>query len=165
MGNNNGNKIIHLQTVETTKTDEDGVISSQTQTNVSAFEKEPPYVKVYLEDIGRLNGLDPSEQKLINELVFNMGYNNVVPSYKPVKEMIAEKIGVSLSTVNRCIQSLYQKGVLIRKARGFYIMDPNLFGRGTWKDIKKIRVTIDYNEDGTKEINTQLAKQLDLFNE
>lgn len=156
-------KIIHVQEVEEISTDSEGNFMSRKQTNVSAFEKEPPYVKVYLEDIGRLNGLDPAEQKLVNELVFNMGYNNVVPSYKPVKEMIAQRIGVSLSTVNNCIQSLYKKGVLIRKARGFYIMDPNIFGRGSWKDVKNIRMTIEYNSDGTKTINTEVSKQLGLF--
>lgn len=162
MGSNEGKKVTHVQVVERVSVDEDGIQTSSINQNVSSFEKEPPYVKIYLEDIGRLNGLDPSEQKLINELVFNMGYNNVVPSYKPVKETIAKNIGVSLSTVNRCIQTLYKKGVLIRKARGFYIMDPNLFGRGSWKDIKKIRMTIDYDVDGTKTINTEVSKQLDL---
>ena len=118
MGKTEGKKIVHVQTAEHITTDEHGVVNTRIEQNVSAFEKEPPYVKVYMQDIGRLNGLDPSEQKLINELVFNMGYNNVVPSYKPVKEMMAERIGVSLSTVNNCIQSLYKKGVLIRQARG-----------------------------------------------
>jgi len=162
MSTHESKKITHVQVVERIETDENGVQVSSINQNVSSFEKEPPYVKVYLEDIGRLNGLDPSEQKLINELVFNMGYNNVVPSYKPVKETIAKNIGVSLSTVNRCIQSLYKKGVLIRQARGFYIMDPNMFGRGSWKDIKKIRMTIDYNSDGTKTVNTEVSKQLDI---
>lgn len=162
MSTDGAKKITHVQVVERVTSDEDGVQVSSLHQNVSSFEKEPPYVKVYLEDIGRLNGLDPSEQKLVNELVFNMGYNNIVPSYKPVKEAIAHKIGVSLSTVNRGIQSLYKKGVLIRQARGFYLLDPSIFGRGSWKDIKKIRMTIDYNADGTKTVNTEVSKQLDI---
>lgn len=127
------------------------------------FEKEPPYVKLYLEDIGRLNGLSKSEQKLVNALVFNMGFNNVVPSYKPVKEMIAEKIGVSYNTVDKGIKTLFKKGILVRKARGFYIMDPQLFGRGSWNDVKKIRMIVDYNANGTKTINTEVSKDLDLL--
>jgi hypothetical protein len=42
-------------------------------------------------------------------------------------------------------------------------MSPDLFGRGTWNDIKKIRMVIDYNSDGTKSINTELSNQLGLF--
>lgn len=158
-----GKKVVHLQTIETINTDENGVQINSVQQNVSSFEKEPAYVKVYLEDIGRLNGLNPSEQKLINELVFNMGYNNVVPSYKPIKQAIASKLGVSYNTVNEAIKSLHKKGILIRKARGFYIMDPNIFGRGSWKDVKKIRMTIEYDENGTKKINTEVSKQLALW--
>lgn len=156
-------QIIVQEVTDVVTSEETGEIIATKATRVSAFEKEPPYVKVYLEDIGRLNGLSPTEQKLVNELVFNMGYNNVVPSYKPVKQAIANKLGVSLEGVNKSIQSLYRKGVLIRKARGFYIMDPSIFGRGSWNDVKKIRMTIDYNEDGTKNINTEISQQLGLF--
>ena len=156
-------KKILTQSVEHVHTDHDtGEVTKTHSQNVSAFEKEPPYVKLYLQDIGQLNGLTPTEQDLVHELVFNMGYNNVVPSYKPIKESIAEKLGVSLSAINKGIQSLYEKGILIRKARGFYIMDPNLFGRGSWQDISKIKMTIEYNQDGTKSISTSVSKQLGI---
>jgi len=144
---------------------ESGETVKQMATQLTMFEKEPPYVKLYLEDIGRLNGLTNSEQKLVNELVFNMGFNNVVPSYKPVKEMIANKLGMSYNTVDKGIKTLYKKGILIRKARGFYIMDPQLFGRGSWNDVKKIRMIVDYNKDGTKTINTEVSKDLGILTE
>ena len=156
-------KKILTQSVEHISTDhETGEVTKVHAQNVSAFEKEPRYVKIYLEDIGRLNGLKPTEQNVVNELVFNMGYNNVVPSYKPVKQGIADKLGISLSAVNSSIQGLYEKGILIRKARGFYIMDPNLFGKGSWKDVSKIKMTIEYNDDGTKSISTHVSKQLGI---
>lgn len=142
-----------------------GEIIEHKRLEVSSFEKEPSYVKLYLQDIGRLSGLNNSEQNVINELVFNMGFNNVVPAYKPIKEMIAAKLNMPYNTLNQSIKNLHTKGILIRKARGFYIMDPNLFGRGSWKDISKIRMIIDYNADGTKSINTQVSKQLGLFEE
>ena len=142
---------------------ETGEITMSKKQEVAMFKKEPPYVKLYLNDIGRLKGLNNSEQHLLNELVFNMGYNNVVPSYKPVKEMIAERLKMKYNTLDKCIKNLYKKGILIRKARGFYIVDPELFGRGSWTDVQKIRMTIDYNPDGTKTINTEVSKQLGLF--
>ena len=142
---------------------ETGEITKTVTQEVSMFEKEPPYVKLYLQDIGRLNGLNNSEQKLVNELVFNMGFNNIVPSYKPVKEMIADKLGMKYNTLDKSIKELHRKGILIRKARGLYIMDPNIFGRGSWRDVKRIRMVIDYNEDGTKSINSEVSSQLRLF--
>ena len=154
--------------VELVETSVDGELqSSNTVRSVGtgAIEKEPRYVKLYLDDIGKLNGLNNSEQKLVNELVFNMGYNNIVPSYKPVKEIIAAKLNMKYNTLEKCIKNLYKKGILIRKARGLYLMDPKIFGRGTWNNVQKIRMVIDYNSDGTKTINSDVSKQLGLFNE
>ena len=157
-----GKKKTQIREVNTINT-ESGEELKASRVEVSGFEQEPPYVKIYLDDIGKLQGLNNSEQKILNELVFNMGYKNVVPSYKPVKEMIASKLDIKYNTVDKAIKQLHSKGILIRKARGFYIMDPNLFGRGKWQDIKKIRMTIDYNQDGTKTINTEVSKQLGIF--
>lgn len=157
-----GKKNLYVKEVVEIK-DSDGEVLSTKRQEMAMFEKEPPYVKLYLNDIGRLKGLNNSEQHLLNELVFNMGYNNVVPSYKPVKEMISERLGMKYNTLEKSIKNLYKKGVLIRKARGFYIIDPELFGRGSWSDVQKIRMTIDYNTDGTKTINTEISSQLGLF--
>lgn len=159
-------KELKTRSVNTIVVDENtGEMIQTVNQEVGVFEKEPPYVKLYLEDIGKLNGLNPTENKLVHELVYNMGYNNVVPAYKPVKEIIAKRIGVSYNTLNEAIKSMHRKGVLIRKARGMYIMDPSLFGRGSWSDIKKIRMTIEYGEDGRKQINTEISKQLGLWDE
>jgi hypothetical protein len=84
----------------------DGEIIVQKRLETSNFESEPPYVKLYLQDIGRLNGLNTSEQKLLNELVFNMGYNNVVPGYKPIKEIIATRLGMPYNTLDKSIKEL-----------------------------------------------------------
>ncbi len=158
-----GKKNLYIKEVVDVRDDGTGEIIESKRQEISQFEKEPPYVKIYLEDIGKLNGLNNSEQKILNELVHNMGYGNIIPSYKPVKEMMAKKINMPYNTLDKGIKELNKKGILIRKARGLYVMDPNIFGRGTWSDIKKIRMVIDYNEDGSKSINTDVSKQLGIW--
>jgi hypothetical protein len=160
---NKGKEKSFVREVISISEDNTGEILKTSRTEISMFESEPPYVKLYLNDIGRLNGLNNSEQKILNELVCNMGYSNIVPSYKPVKLLIAERLNMPYNTLDGGIKALFRKGILIRQARGFYIMDPNLFGRGSWNDIKKIRMVVEYNEDGTKTINTEISKQLKLF--
>jgi hypothetical protein len=157
-----GKKNIKHQTVETVESTPDGEWSKTTTVQSTAFEAEPAYVKLYLADIGKLKGLNQSEGDLMKELVRNMGYNNMIPLYKPIKELIAKKIPMNYNTLEAAIKKLKEKGVLIPKARGIYIMDPNIFGRGKWKDIKKIRMTVDYHEDGTKSINAETSTQLGL---
>lgn len=157
-----GKKTLYVKEVHEIK-EESGEVLKSARVESSMLEKEPPYVKLYIYDIAKLNGLSPSEGDILNELVGNMGYNNIVPSYKPVKEMMAKKLKMKYGTLDAGIKKLYKKGILIRKARGLYVMSPDLFGRGTWNDIKKIRMVIDYNSDGTKSINTELSNQLGLF--
>lgn len=157
-------KKLHIREVHETEVDHStGEIVTTKSTEVSAFEKEPPYVKIYLEDIGNLNGLNNSEKKVMYEMICSMGYKNIVPAYKPVKQMMADKLGMPYNTLDKSIKEMVKKGILIRKARGLYIMDPSLFGRGSWNDIKNIRMIVDYNPDGTKTINTSLSKQLGIF--
>ena len=61
------------------------------------------------------------------------------------------------NTFNMAIDQLYKQGFLIRKSRACYILDPNLFGTGSWANVKKVRLSIEYNPDGTKTIRTELA--------
>jgi biotin operon repressor len=163
MKNTGKKEKLHVREELTISEENTGEVIKTARTEIAMFESEPAYVKLYLNDLCRMNGLNNSQQKILNALVKNMGYNNVLPSYKPVKEMIAESLGMPYNTLNEGIKELHKKGIIIRKARGFYIMDPNLFGRGSWNDVKKIRMVIEYNADGTKSINTEISKQLRLF--
>ena len=50
----------------------------QTEHNQKGFvEKEPDYVKLYLQDIARLNNLPPSTSSLMTLIIRSMGYNNL----------------------------------------------------------------------------------------
>lgn len=149
---------------ETTETviSDGGEVLADKKTETTMWETEPPYVKMYLTDIGRLKKLNKTENAVVRELLSKMGYNNVVPAYKPIKEMIAHNLGKPYATVNQAIKGLASKGVLIRQARGFYIMDPELFGRGSWKNVKSIRMTVEYNADGSKQISSEVSSQLGI---
>ena len=130
--------------------------------NVSSFlvDKEPEFIKLYIQDIGRLNSINGKANEVLLAFISKMGYNNLIPTYKPIKEMIARDLGISLHTVNAAIKSFKKKGLFIPFARGMYIADPELFARGNWKDIKQLRVIIDYNKDGSKKIKSNLIEQV-----
>jgi hypothetical protein len=44
--------------------------------------------------------------------------------------------------------------ILIREDTGIYYLNPEFYGRGSWKDIVKLRknleININYSEDGIK---------------
>lgn len=135
----------------------------QTEHNQKSFvEREPDYVKLYLEDIARLKDLPPSASSLMTLIIKSMGYNNLFFAFKPLKEMFCEELKMPLNTLNKQIERLKNTGILlpIPNKRGCYLVDPNLFARGKWEDIKQLRLIIDYNIDGTKTLSSNAPQQL-----
>ena len=63
------------------------------------------------------------------------------------------------NTFNKAIDTLYKQGILIRQSRACYVLGPELFGSGSWADVKRVRLSIDYHADGTKSFKTQLVKE------
>lgn len=130
-------------------------------TKISTFkaEKEPPYVKLYTEDIGRLYGLNTSSRDVLTCLARHMVYKtNVIVLYGPIKTIMMKELGMNKNTFNKAIDMLYKAGFLIRQSRACYVLDPCIFGSGTWEDVKRVRLSIEYNLDGSKTIKTSLTK-------
>lgn len=147
---------------EITKTiDEFGVIKEETINETFGISKEPPYVKVYIDDISRLIDLPKGMNRILFQFVKHMGYNNVLMAYKPVKMMIANNLDISYSYVEKCLKEFIKKGVFIRIQRGMYVADPSLFGRGSWEEIKDLMMIIRYNvKDGTRILSSSMSEEM-----
>lgn len=141
---------------------ETGEIVEETRRASFIVDKEPDYIKMYIDDITRINDLPKGLSPILLELIKQMGYNNVIPAYKPIKLMVAERLGVSLNYLNTAIRVFHEKGLIIRVHRGIYMADPNLFARGKWEDIKNLRLVIEYKQDGTKKLKSNLPEEVQL---
>lgn len=155
---------------EETKTvidEQTGEVFRSENTKVSFADREPDYVKLYVKDIIRLQDLPPSTDKVLMEIIGQMGYSNIFAAYAPIKRVMSRNLGLSINTLNKSIDMLYKKGILVRVERGVYMVDPNLFARGKWEDIKKIRLIIEYDADtGVRRLTSdapEQLKQLSLF--
>jgi hypothetical protein len=137
---------------------ETGEITNTSVTKTFGMEKEPPYIKMYIEDVAKLRDVPHGMSPILLELISQMGYNNIIPAYKPIKLITCRKLNISLDYLNKAIQEFYNKGLFIRVARGVYMADPELFARGKWEDIKTLRLMIDYNTEATK--NSQGGRKL-----
>jgi hypothetical protein len=140
-----------------------GEILENHESKTTSKEVEPDFVKLYLADISRLHDLPPYVSKLLYSLCRSMGYRNIVPMYKPIKEFICRDIGISLNSLNKSVDTLRKLGILIPVGggRGLYIMDPNLFGRGKWEEVKELRLAITYT-GGKRKITGYVEKQLEM---
>ena len=138
--------------------------------------EEPPYYKVYLQDLSNVFGLAPAERAVWEVLCANMSFTNIVVLIKPIKNILVQTTGKKFETIKAAIKSLTNKGLLIRQERAVYMVNPNYAARGKWQDIRALRLVIEYNEQGRNievkkvtnkviEVEEHRPKQLDLFQE
>jgi hypothetical protein len=161
MKENKHKKITKATTVKTVDI-ATGEITEISNEETYVVEREPEYIKMYISDIARLKDIPKGMDSILMSFVKHMGYNNVIPVYMPIKKMIANDLGCSVSYINKAIDVFYKRGVFIRAARGMYVADPKLFARGSWSDIKDLRLVIDYEPNGTKKLASNLSEQMQL---
>lgn len=157
----NGQKKITRAIVKTTIDVNSGEVIEIEGEETYVIEREPEYIKMYISDIARLSDIPKGMDNILMAFIKNMGYNNVIPVYMPIKEMIARDLNISINYINKAIDTFHKKGVFIRAARGMYLADPKLFARGSWKDVRDLRLTIDYSGK-TKTLKSNLPEQMQL---
>lgn len=153
-------KVSKLSIIETVDGETGEIVLNETVRESFLIEREPDFVKLYLEDISRLKDVPQGMNKVLFELMKAINYNGIIMAYKPVKELMANNMGISVNYLNKCIDEFYKKGILIRYARGVYIADPNLFAKGSWKDIQNLRLVIEYNQNGTRALKSNVSEEM-----
>lgn len=131
-----------------------GEITASEDVNVVWIPREPPYVKMYIEDLSRIVGLSSGAQSVLYELASKIDYDGIVTITKGTRNRIAEKTGLKEPTVRNRISDLVSAGVMRKAGYCEYEMNPNLFAKGDWQDIYKRRqafkLEVTYSEDGDR---------------
>lgn len=167
-----GANIISKRTVMN-RVNEDGVILSSESYEKVKVGTEPLFVKKYFLDISKLFGLTLQIREMLDILCTQMQMgNNEVYITMGDKINICHLVGIykkgtnepSIATINNYIQVLIKRGILSRISTSKYLIDPLIFGRGEWKDIQKIRMCVEYSEDGRMVITDKYRKREDENN-
>lgn len=127
---------------------ETGEIINQARKKVLSVGKEPSYYKVYINDLANLQGLNPTEKKVLEILSANMSFDNIIIVIKPIKEKLAIAINGSFESVKKAIIGLTKKGILLKEERACYRVNPKYIAKGKWEDIKALRLVIEYSAKG-----------------
>lgn len=138
--------------------------SSHEETESAYVETEPQYIKIYLDCILRFKGISSSLNPILLSLCRHMHYanqNQMVFVNKYVKELICEECGVKIKRVEQAIKQFTEAGILMRHARGVYLVNPYIISRGRWEDVKKLRATFDFM-DGSIVLDTDANDKKDV---
>ncbi|WP_417216047.1 replication/maintenance protein RepL [Alcanivorax sp.] len=117
-----------------------GEVLSEEKSKVVRIPSEPSFIKLYVEDISKLYNLPRGTDKLLFELLKHMSYEGQICLNSGMKRIISEKLNIqNTRTIDNNLSRFVKSNILDRVETGVYIANPNLFGKGSWADIYKLR--------------------------
>lgn len=131
---------------------------------------EPTFIKMYVNDLGSLLGLQATHRDILLFVAAGMNYYGVVSLTATTKARIALTVGCNEKTVRNAITEYVKAGILRRIGRAEYELDPHLFAKGEWSEIRerrsRFRLEVEYGEEGrklrTRRLSTDEAKRSEV---
>lgn len=139
---------------------------TETETRVFRFGQEPDYVKLYLEDVLYLSDMPTQYSATLMALLKRTTYageeNGMCVVLAPlIRDQICKEVGFEKrQSLSNVLQKLVKGEILYHVGRGVYRLNPYLFGRGTWADIAKIRMEVNYIPGKGRTFQTTIEKAI-----
>lgn len=136
---------------------EEGVVLEE-DTTIRYKTTEPDYVKLYIEAWCAFKGAGKNvNTNFLYHLLPYMTYaqeKQLIFLNAYIKQIIAEQLNWSEATLqnrfNVELNKLIRKKILKRVATSTYMVNPELIGRGEWKDIKNLQATFNLKDGSVK---------------
>lgn len=148
------------QSVETQVLNENGEIISKRANKTLSWGSEPPFIKLYLQDVLYLSDMPTKHSAVLYELLKRSSYAGDKDGMQVIinasfKRRIQESLNFkNISSINNAITDLVKGKILYRVDVGMYNFNPYLFGKGDWQDISRLRLEISYSEIKGKTFKT-----------
>lgn len=142
-------KFNSMKGLKTTKYVDTNTNEVQFETQEFYTKSEPAFFKSYVTDLGKFHSLSKGAISTLYEICKMMGYDNRIILIKSEKKIIADKVGVSLYAVDKAVKELYKTEFLLKTTteKSKYVVNPNFFAKGVWKDIYKLKLSVIYEND------------------
>jgi Fe2+ or Zn2+ uptake regulation protein len=136
-----------------------GEVTSKTATKVVKRDRTPDFIMLFTAGAPLLRDADLSkrEQAILNIILGSwITTSNRVEISTTLRKNLSKQLEYSLSTVYKGLNSLQAKGIFVERVNaideeeaidGSVYLNPHIFGRGHWNDIKKLRYDIQVDFD------------------
>ena len=136
-----------------------GEVSEIGTTSVKKTKRRDSFIKLFVENLDFVVRLENQEKTLFFYFLIKVDYNNLVSFDTNLKHSIVSSNIMAKATMYRAFQGLLNKKVLLKleesqteemvgmRMKDCYILNPNLVGRGSWNELKKLRHTITREAD------------------
>lgn len=149
--------------------DEQGELIQQTTETVKVEEKEPDFIKLYLDCVCAFNGLNKAFSPILIAMCSYMTWadskheKQLIWMNSMTKQAVADTLGISVARVNQALKDIVDTDIFrkIEGVRGCYEVNPYIIAKGKWSDIKGLRANFDFTK-GTIEPIIQESNQMDF---
>lgn len=134
---------------------ETGEMLEHTEDRYKTVSIEPNYIKIYIDAMSYfITGEEVGmETNLLLEMAKRMTYaNDAAPNqvamYGKIKEDIAYQLGTTIGSIDVILNKLVKKDLIRRIGRGIYELNPIIFAKGNWSNIRRIQM--DWSAEGIR---------------
>lgn len=140
------------------------------ETNVVRLPSEPPFIKMYIEDLSHFMGLKERHKDVVFELIKKMDFEGMVTLTPRSRNAISERLGITAQSFRNYLSEVVKTGLFKRISHNEFLVNPHYFARGDWQSVysrrKDFVMEIRYTDKG-REIASRAAEkepvELDLF--
>lgn len=142
---------------------ENGVVTEERRNQTLSWGTEPPFVKLYLQDVLYLSDMPKHHEKILYELLKRSSYASegmTVSLSAGTKRIIAKELNIqNVRSINNVLSDLVKGKILFRIETGVYQFNTMFFGKGDWQDIARMRLEINYDEIQGRTFSSYLIKK------
>ncbi|MCP3700024.1 MAG: hypothetical protein GY920_15940 [Aliivibrio sp.] len=159
-----------FRTVHTNVDATTGEVLQQTTVETLKLPAEPPYIKMYLDDICYLNNLKKSSSDVLNMLLRKLDYDGYITISTRYRQEMLSTLNIKEQTLKNRITELLSSEIIKHSGKNEYKINPYFFGKGNWSDIFNHRqsgefeIVIKYGKKGKVVKTNILNEQPELKN-
>lgn len=140
-----------------------GEVITHTQTNVSRLPNEPPFVKMYLDDLCAIVDAPKALKDTLLVLLRKLDYEGYMALTPRSRQAIADRLNITEKTFRNRLLDLCSKGLIKRVSTNEYMANPMYFARGDWKSVceqrKTFAMTVTYSEARGRVVETGVVEE------
>lgn len=133
---------------------ETGQTRATKETNVIRMPSEPPFIKMYIDDLSHFMGLKDRHRDIVFELIKKLDFEGMVTLTPRTRAGIAERLGISDQSFRNYLSEVVKTGLFKRISHNEFEVNPHYFARGDWQSVyhrrKEFVMEIRYTDKGRK---------------
>lgn len=113
--------------------------------------KEPNFVKLYIDDLCKVKGLNANQHTIFRFMLQNMNWDNVVGYGAYTKSEFLKLNKIANQTFNNNVAALVKSNLLERIGRGEFRINKKYAVKVEWSKVQSISWTTKYTKSGRVE--------------